>query len=164
MTMHKVHGGDMRNLLKALLIFCFMGASAACARPFTMDLQGGVVNHVSELSKFNLNVFGHWWYPIDQMFFVGVGSGYQEIDNESLVPVSASFWMRVPVGIHVMPVMLADWGYLIGKHHQLFWRTAGGVDIKSGDHSSIMVTGGYQFLDNFGKGYVFLQAGVLVEI
>lgn len=155
----------MRNFFKALFFaVCLMGVSSAWARPFTMDLQGGVVNHVSEMSKFNLNVFGHWWYPIDQMFFVGVGSGYQEIDNVSLVPVSASFWMRVPVGTAVMPVAICDWGYLIGKNHQMFWRAAAGADIKSGDHSSIMATAGYQFLDHFGKGYVFIQAGVLVEI
>ncbi len=155
----------MRNILKAVLIaVCLTGVSSVCARPFTMDLQGGFVNHASELSKFNLNVFGHWWFPIDQMFFVGIGSGYQEINNESLVPISASFWTRLPVGSHVMPVMLADWGYLIGKHHQMFWRAAGGADIKCGDHSSILAMAGYQFLDNFGKGYVFLQVGMLVEI
>ncbi|MCQ2093161.1 MAG: hypothetical protein MJY85_10845 [Fibrobacter sp.] len=155
----------MRSILKAVLIaVCLTGVSSVCARPFTMDLQGGFVNHASELSKFNLNVFGHWWFPIDQMFFVGIGSGYQEIDNESLVPISASFWTRLPVGSHVMPVMLADWGYLIGKYHQMFWRAAGGADIKCGDHSSILAMAGYQFLDNFGKGYVFLQVGMLVEI
>lgn len=143
---------------------CLCGVTNVCARPFTMDLQGGVVNHVSEMTSFNLNVFGHWWFPIDQMFFVGVGSGYQEIDNVSLVPLSASFWMRIPVGTAVMPVALADWGYLIGKKHQMFWRVAAGADIKSGDHSSIMATGGYQFLDHAGKGYVFLQLGFLVEI
>lgn len=155
----------MRKVLKAVvLVACLVGVSSAVARPLTLDLQGGAVNHVSELSKFNLNVYGHWWFPIDQMFFVGIGSGYQEIDNVSLVPISASFWMRIPVGRNIMPVSISDWGYLIGKNHQMFWRTAAGVDIKSGDHSSIMVTGGYQFLDKFGKGYVFLQAGVLVEL
>lgn len=154
----------MRNSLKVILLLAGLLGSSVFARPLTMDLQAGAVNHVSELAHFNLNVFGHWWYPIDQMFFVGIGSGYQEIDNVSLVPLSASFWMRIPVGRTVMPVSISDWGYLIGKNHQMFWRTALGADIKCGDHSSIMATGGYQFLDHAGKGYLFLQVGALIEL
>ena len=67
------------------------------ANAFTMDVQGGVVNHVSEIKNFNLNVYGHLWYPIDQMLFFGIGSGYQEIDNDALIPVSGSVWIRFDV-------------------------------------------------------------------
>lgn len=150
-----------------LLPFVVAGAlamSAAPANAFTMDVQGGVVNHVSDITEFNLNVFGHFWFPIDQMLFVGLGSGYQEIDNVSLIPVTASAWIRLPIGGQTLPVATGDWGYLIGVDHQMFWRVGGGFDIKNGDYSSILLMGGYEFLDHDGKGYVYIQAGVLLEI
>ncbi|MCQ2097477.1 MAG: hypothetical protein MJY87_05980 [Fibrobacter sp.] len=150
---------------KILTLFIFAVAMTAVpARAFSMDVQGGVVNHVSDITSFNLNVFGHYWFPIDQMLFVGIGTGYQEIDNVSLIPVAGSLWVRLPFGRTVLPVATGDWGYLIGSDHQMFWRAGGGVDIKNGDYSSIMLMGGYQFLDHDGKGYVYVQAGILVEI
>lgn len=149
-------------VLKAVLF------AVACAfvpaNAFTMDLQGGIANHVSELTNFNMSFYGHWWYPIDQMLFVGVGGGYQELDNVGYVPLSGSVWVRLPIGRQVLPVATGDIGYMIGKRHQMFWRAGGGLDIKNGDLSSILVMAGYQFLDHVGHGYVYLHAGVLVEI
>jgi hypothetical protein len=98
------------------------------------------------------------------MLFVGIGSGYQELDNTGLVPVSAGLWIRLPIGGQVLPVLTGDIGYLIGSEHQLFWKTGGGFDIKNGDYSSILLMGGYEFLDHSGKGYAYIQAGILVEI
>ncbi len=134
------------------------------ANAFTMDVQGGVVNHVSEIKNFNLNVYGHLWYPIDQMLFFGIGTGYQEIDNVGLVPVSGALWVRLPIGSQILPVATGDLGYLIGSDHQLFWKVGGGLDIKNGDYSSILVMSGYEFLDHAGKGYLYVQAGILVEL
>ncbi len=152
----------MKRILTVILFTLVFTALPANA--FTMDVQAGVVNHVSELSKFNLNIYGHLWYRIDQMLFVGIGSGYQEIDNVGLVPVSAGLWIRLPIGGQVLPVLTGDIGYLIGSEHQLFWKTGGGFDIKNGDYSSILLMGGYEFLDHSGKGFAYIQAGILVEI
>ena len=152
----------MKRILTVILFALVFTALPANA--FTMDVQAGVVNHVSELSTFNLNIYGHLWYRIDQMLFVGIGSGYQEIDNVGLVPVSAGLWIRLPIGGQVLPVLTGDIGYLIGSDHQLFWKTGGGFDIKNGDYSSILLMGGYEFLDHSGKGYAYIQAGILVEI
>lgn len=152
----------MKRILTAILFAIAFAAVPSSA--FTADIQAGVVNHVSEITNFNLNVYGHWWYPIDQMVFVGVGSGYQEIDNVSLVPLSASAWVRLPIGGQTLPVATGDWGYLIGSDHQMFWKVGGGLDIKNGDYSSIMLMGGYQFLDHDGYGYAYVQAGILIEI
>ncbi len=157
-------GPSVSTKVLPFLVALGFALSATPANAFTMDVQGGIVNHVSELKKFNLNVFGHWWYPIDQMLFVGVGSGYQEIDNVGLIPVTASAWVRLPIGGQTLPVATGDWGYLIGSDHQMFWRAGGGVDIKNGDYSSIMLMSGYQFLEHDGKGYIYLQAGILIEI
>ena len=152
----------MKRILTAILFA--LAFTVIPADAFTMDVQAGVVNHVSELSKFNLNIYGHLWYRIDQMLFVGIGSGYQEIDNVGLVPVSAGLWIRLPIGGQVLPVLTGDIGYLIGSDHQLFWKTGGGFDIKNGDYSSILLMGGYEFLDHSGKGFAYIQAGILVEI
>lgn len=152
----------MKRILTAILFS--LAFTVVPVNAFTMDVQAGVVNHVSELTSFNLNVYAHYWYPIDQMLFVGVGSGYQEIDNVSLVPLSASLWIRLPIGSQILPVATGDLGYLIGSDHQLFWRIGGGTDIKNGDYSSILVMGGYQFLEHMGKGYAYVQAGILIEL
>ena len=150
---------------KILAAFLFVFAIAVVpANAFTMDVQAGVVNHASELFKFNRNIYGHLWYRIDQMLFVGVGSGYQEIDNVGLVPVSGALWVRLPIGSQILPVATGDLGYLIGSDHQLFWKVGGGLDIKNGDYSSILVMSGYEFLDHTGKGYLYVQAGILVEL
>ena len=149
-------------VLKAVLFaisFTFVPANA-----FTMDVQGGIANHVSELSKFNMSFYGHWWFPIDKMTFVGVGGGYEELDNVGYVPLSASLWVRLPIGRQVLPVAIGDFGYMIGERHQMFWRAGGGLDIKNGDYSSILLTAGYQYLHHDGHGFVYLHAGILVEI
>lgn len=152
----------MKRFLTALLFAIAFAAAPAAA--FTADIQAGVVNHVSEITNFNLNINGHWWFPIDQMVFVGVGSGYQEIDNVGLVPLSASAWIRLPIGGQTLPVATGDLGYLIGGDHQMFWKVGGGFDIKNGDCSSIMLMGGYEFLEHDGKGFIYLQAGILIEL
>ncbi len=152
----------MKRFLTATLFLLALAVVPSSA--FTMDLQAGVVNHASEITTFNLNIYGHLWYRIDQMLFIGVGSGYQEIDNVSLVPISASAWIRLPFGGQMLPVATGDIGYFIGKGHQLFWRAGGGIDLKNGDYSSILLMSGYEFQEHSGKGYVYLQAGILVEI
>ena len=152
----------MKRILTALLFAIAFAAAPAAA--FTADVQAGIVNHVSELTNFNLNIYGHWWFPIDQMVFVGVGSGDQEIDNVGLVPLSASAWIRLPIGGQTLPVATGDLGYLIGSDHQMFWKVGGGFDIKNGDCSSIMLMSGYEFLEHDGKGFIYLQAGILIEL
>lgn len=145
------------------VFFALLCVATPCSA-FTMDVQAGVINEAHHLGTFNLNIYGHFWYPIDQMLFLGIGSGYQEIDNVSLVPLTASAWIRLPIGSRTLPVVSGDWGYLIGSDHQMIWRVGGGFDIKNGDYSSIMLMGGYQFLDNDSHGYVYIQAGILIEI
>ena len=152
----------VKSLLALMIASAFFMPQNADA--FTMDVQAGVVNRVSDITTFNLNVFGHFWIPIDQMVFVGLGSGYQELDNVPLVPLSASAWVRLPIGSQILPVATGDIGYLIGREHQLFWRAGGGFDIKNGDCSSIMLMSGYQFLENDGRGYIYIQAGILIEL
>ena len=153
----------MKRLL-AILFVCALTFAAPRANAFTMDVQGGIVNAVSDITSFNLNVFGHIWFPIDQMVFFGIGSGYNELDNVGYIPVMASAWVRLPIGGQTLPVVTGDIGYAFGDDHQMIWRAGGGFDIKNGDYSSILLMGGFQFLEERGRGYVYLQAGILVEL
>ena len=150
---------------KILIILLFALAFVATpASAFTMDAQGGFCNRVSHMGDFNMSFYGHLWYPIDQMVFAGLGVGYEELDNVGYVPVSGSLWVRLPIGRTILPIATGDFGYMFGKDNQMFWRAGGGLDIKNGDYSSIMLMGGYQFLDHEGKGYAYVQAGILVEL
>ena len=150
---------------KILITFLFALAFVATpASAFTMDAQGGFCNRVSSLRDFNMSFYGHLWYPIDQMVFAGVGVGYEELDNVGYVPVSGSLWVRLPIGRTVLPVATGDFGYMFGKDSQMFWRAGGGLDIKNGDRTSIIVSTGYQFLNHSGYGYWYLQAGILIEM
>lgn len=153
----------MKHVASLLFVLALL-LSTPKAEAFTMDVQGGVANAVSDITSFNLNVFGHFWFPIDQMLFFGIGSGYEELDNVVYVPVVASAWVRLPIGGQVLPVATGDIGYAFGKDHQMIWKAGGGFDIKNGDYSSILLMGGFQFLEDRGKGFVYLQAGILVEL
>lgn len=157
-----------KTVAKSLLPLVAAGAIALGGSPahagFTMDVQGGICNPVSHMSDFNMNFYGHFWYPVDQMLFAGLGVGYEELSNVGYMPVSGSLWVRLPVGSTVLPVVTGDFGYMFGKSHQMFWRAGGGLDVKNGDHSSILVMGGYQFLNHVGQGYAYGQLGILVEL
>ena len=67
----------MKKIISAILFA--LAFAVVPANAFTMDVQGGVVNHVSEIKNFNVNVYGHLWYPIDQMLFFGIGTAIRKL-------------------------------------------------------------------------------------
>ena len=152
----------MKKILITLLFA--LAFVAVPANAFTMDAQGGICNRVSHMGHFNMSFYGHLWYPIDQMVFAGVGIGYQELDNVGYMPLSGSLWVLLPIGRTILPVATGDFGYMFGKDDQMFWRAGGGLDIKNGDRTSIIVSTGYQFLNHSGEGYWYLQVGILIEM
>ena len=152
----------MKKFLTAIIFA--LAFVAVPANALTLDAQGGFCNRVSRMRDFNMSFYGHLWYPIDQMVFAGVGIGYQELDNVGLMPLSGSLWVRLPIGRTILPIATGDFGYLFGKDNQMFWRAGGGLDIKNGDNSSIIISTGYQFLNHSGEGYWYLQAGILIEM
>jgi hypothetical protein len=113
--------------------------------------EGGIVNAVSDLTSFNLNVFGHIWYPIDQMVFFGIGGGYNELDNVGYIPVMASAWIRLPIGGQTLPVATGDIGYAFGDDSQYDLARRWRFRYQDGDYSSILLMGGYQFLEIAAK-------------
>ncbi len=131
---------------------------------FTADVSAGVLNPADGFTDFNLDVAGHVWYHIDQMVLVGLGSGYTKLGDVGLVPALASLWVRLPIGSQVLPVVTLDGGYAFGDDAQWMWKFGGGLDIKNGDNSSILILGGYESLAKKRYGnFVYVRAGLLVE-
>lgn len=130
---------------------------------FTADVSVGTFNATEEMSDFNLDVSGHWWYPVDQMVFLGVGFGYERLGDISLFPLVGSAYIYLPFGSLVMPVGTFDLGYSFGDDAQMVWRAGGGLDVKLGRKSSLLALVGYQNLKKTGD-FVYLRCGLLVEI
>lgn len=133
------------------------------ANALTADINVGIVNFTEELSDCNLNISGHWWHPIDQMVFIGVGVDYQRFGSINLIPVMGSAYVRLPFGSVIMPAGTFDFGYAFGDDSQMIWRAGGGLDIKLGEHSSLLTFAGYQNLKKSGD-MVYLRCGLLLEL
>jgi len=112
--------------------------------------------------RFDLDFAAHVWYPFDQMVFIGIGSGMQKVGDRQDIPLLASGWVRLPIGRQVLPVVTADWGYTFSDANFFQWRAGGGLDIKNGDHSSLLVMSGYQSSGGRPNG-VYLRGGLLLE-
>lgn len=134
--------------------------AAEASNSLAISADIGTMNQ--SIGKFNLDVDAHVWYPFDQMVFLGVGSGYESVGSYYYVPVTASIWLRLPIGSTILPVLTGDYGYTFGNDKRLVWKLGGGADIKNGDRSSIIITGGYERLRK-RDAYVYVHAGLLLE-
>ncbi|HHX15012.1 MAG TPA: glycosyltransferase family 2 protein [Fibrobacter sp.] len=147
----------------ALLMLALSAAAPNADALITLDLQAGILAPAPKPNSIHINLGGHVWFPVDQMVFLGVGGSYQEIANSVFVPVTASLWVRLPVGGQILPVVTGDFGYAIGKEHQFVWNAGLGMDIKNGNYSSLILLVGYQRLKEKGS-YLYWRAGILIEI
>jgi hypothetical protein len=145
-------------------VLCLLWLTAvASAFPFALDASIGGLERDSHWTSPDLDVAGHLWYQFDQMIFVGAGSGIEMIGKDRHFPALGSLWVRIPFGGRTLPVVTGDCGYDLGSQSQFIWRGGGGLDIKNGDHSSILLLGGYQSFQKLG-GYFYLRAGLLLEL
>lgn len=144
----------------ALLFIGFLPSESSAEVAASFEV--GTINPTARMKRFNLDFNGHLWYRFDQMVFLGIGSGYQDMGSSYYVPLTASLWLRLPFGSTVLPVFTGDYGYAFGNDKRLIWKLGGGFDIKNGDRSSILVTAGYEKLRKRG-GYVYLHGGLLLE-
>lgn len=153
---------------KSLVLLCALGLGISAILPsraqaFTADVSAGTLNATEEMSSFNFNVSGHWWYPVDQMVFFGAGFGYERLGAVSLFPLVGSAYVYLPFGSLVMPVGTFDLGFAFGDDAQMIWRAGGGLDIKLGRKSSLLALLGCQNLKKAGD-FVYLRCGLLIEI
>lgn len=144
-------------------VLSFMLLSASPAKALTADVSVGSSNWTEDVTEFHFSTSMHLWHPIDQMVFIGLGLDYQRYGSISLVPAMASAYMRLPFGSIIMPVATFDFGYAFGDDSQMIWKVGGGLDIKLGRYSSILVLSGYQNLKKSGD-LIYLRCGLLLEI
>jgi hypothetical protein len=143
------------------LVFLVLCASAAQA-DWAIDATLGSRKPIPH-RQFHLDFTSHIWYKFDQMVFLGIGSGVMKYGGEQEYPLLASTQIRLPIGGQVLPVVTGDWGYVLGNERYFMWRAGGGLDIKNGDRSSLLVQAGYQSAAPRWHSAVYLRAGLLLE-
>jgi hypothetical protein len=152
---------DSFVVVLALLWLCVAGWAKAPS--IAMDVSVGTLVPKEDFpSAAHLDFSGHLWYPFDQMVFLGIGSGIQQIGGSKQIPIVASTSVRLPIGGQILPFLSGDVGHSVGEDAQFQWRAGGGLDIKNGDRSSLIVAGGYQSFADLG-GFFYLRGGLLLE-
>ena len=142
-------------------IFLF-GTKHADAFDLALDASIGSLAPKDDISSPNLDFSGHIWYKFDQMVFFGVSSGIQTMGSNRHIPLMGAAEIRLPIGGQILPIVTGDVGYQLGDDPQFAWRAGGGLDIKNGDRSSLLLLGGYQRFRNLGAFY-YLRAGLSLE-
>lgn len=132
------------------------------ASDFALD---ALVGSQSPTRSFNpgLDATAHIWWKYDQMVFLGLGGGILEQSQGAQYPAMGSLWLRLPFGGRALPLLTADAGWNFGKSPELFWRYAGGIDLKNGNRSSILFLVGYSHGRETGAAYS-ARLGLLLEI
>jgi hypothetical protein len=105
---------------------------------------------------------GGLYLKFDEMVLLGAQSGIGSVAGASSIPLLGSALMRLPFGRIVMPFAAGDVGYVLDDRNDgLLWRAGGGLDIKNGRHSSLLLQGGYEATAELSAWYA--RAGFLLE-
>lgn len=150
------------NAVKIQILAFTIIAPSAFALDLALDASVGALVPREEFSEPNLDFSGHLWYKFDQMVFLGVSSGIQTMSSDRHIPLMAAAWVRLPIGGQILPVATGDIGYQLGDDPQFAWRAGGGLDIKNGDRTSLLVLAGYERFWRLG-GFYYLRGGLLLE-
>lgn len=153
----------IKTLVSILLMSLHFGYSSSA-----LSLEVGSSQRTSELLDNHLNAQGTFWYQWDQMVFFGLGGGIQQYGDDYYYPALSSTLIRLPIGRTLLPFATAQWGYLFGPKSQFTWTLGGGIDLKLGRNSSLLVTSGYQKFTqgnsrNDWQPQVYLRGGILLE-
>lgn len=129
-----------------------------------LSFQVGSIQEKDDWSEQNIDFAAHYWHQWDQMVFFGLGSGVQQYGDDKYYPALGSMLLRLPIGRTILPIATGDWGYLFGPEHQFTWKLGGGLDMKLGNDSSVILMSGFQkFMDRKWKSQVYIRLGVLLE-
>lgn len=105
---------------------------------------------------------GSVYLKFDDMVLLGAQSGIGSIAGPSSIPILGSAMMRLPFGRIILPFAAGDVGYVIDDDHDgVLWRGGGGLDIKNGRHSSLLILGGFETASGLEGWYG--RAGLLLE-
>lgn len=151
----------MQKLLGCVLIISALH-KPVMAFDLALDASVGALMPKGEFGSPNLDFSGHLWYKFDQMVFFGASSGIQTIGKDRHIPLMGAAWIRLPLGGQILPVATGDIGYHLGDDPQFAWRVGGGLDIKNGDRTSLLVLSGFERFARLG-GYYYIRGGLLLE-
>jgi hypothetical protein len=99
------------------------------------------------------------YYKFDEQILLGLHGGQQQ----GGIPMLGSLYMRLPLGSVFMPFVIGDIGYFWHEDNPgLMWKGGGGIDWKNGEHSSIILFGGYEKAGDRG-GNIYSRVGLLLE-
>lgn len=101
-------------------------------------------------------------HRIDQMVAAGVAAGYEAIPGHSGASLTSRLQVRLPFGRQILPYLQSEAGVGIRpvlEDSYFLWKLGGGLDIKLGDRSSLLLEGGVQ---TWGRTYG--RAGLLLEL
>ena len=141
-------------MAKRLLILIFLISQVSFA-----GLAAGAGAGMSHESPLSFAYSVYLYYKYDEQVLLGINTGQQQ----SGIPILGSLYMRLPFGSVFMPVFIGDIGYFLHEDDDgLMWKAGGGVDWKNGEHSSILLFGGYEKVPG-GPGNIYSRLGLLLE-
>ncbi len=110
---------------------------------------------------YSVGVYGKF----DEQTLLGLESGQGTGAGSSTIPLTASALVRLPLGRVMLPIVKGEFGYALADTLSGFvWRFGGGLDIKNGRRSSLLVMGGYEKSYALtGPGGWYTRFGILLE-
>lgn len=150
------------------LIFALLLSLSSAYSASALSLEVGSSQNSEDLLENHLNFQSTFWYQWDQMVFFGLSGGTQQYGEDYYYPALTSALIRLPIGRTLLPYATAQWGYLFGPEHQFTWTLGGGLDLKLGRDSSLLITSGYQKFTqgNSRNGWqpqIYLRGGIILE-
>jgi hypothetical protein len=148
-------------LLKALPALLLLVAGSASAAGWNMEALVGTASPTRWWDP-RTNWSVHAMYEFDQMVLVGPGIGYEGATAKPAGMADAKLQVRLPVGRQLLPYLAAEAGAALRPHVEdtwFLWRTGGGLDLKLGDRSCLLVEGGRAALSRW-----YARAGLLLDI
>lgn len=147
-------------LIRAALLSLLLAVGVS-ARPLILE---GFVQSGTPIGEWNprLSWSVHGLAPLDQMVAAGIGFGYEAVPGRPAGLVDARMQVRLPIGRQALPYLDVESGIGIRpvlEDSYLLWKLGGGLDLKLGDHSSLLAGAGLAAV-----GRMYGRLGLLLEL
>lgn len=147
-------------LIRSILLSAFF-AGGVWAKPMLLE---GFVQSGSSVGDWNprLSWSVHGLAQVDQMVAAGVGFGYEAVPGRPAGLAGGRMQVRLPIGRQALPYLDVEAGVGIRpvlEDSYLLWKLGGGLDLKLGDHSSLLAGAGLAAV-----GRMYGRLGLLLEL
>ncbi|HNY29419.1 MAG TPA: hypothetical protein PKO15_00895 [Fibrobacteria bacterium] len=148
-------------LIRSSILLAFFLAGGVDARPMLLE---GFVQSGTRTGEWTprLSWSFHGLAQLDQMVAVGLGFGYESVPRRPAGMAGARMQVRLPIGRQALPFLDVETGVGIRpvlEDSYLLWKLGGGLDLKLGDHSSLLAGAGLAAV-----GRMYGRLGLLLEI